>query len=66
MNKYRVLCNCLDRAGIPLPVTWNGNAISPGDAIQKMKHEAQGNGWSVGEIICVQQWKISQGMEATA
>lgn len=66
MNKYRVLVNCFDGAGAPIPVTWHGNAASPSDAIQKMNNEVQGNSWSVGEIICVQQWKISQGMEAAA
>lgn len=66
MNKYRVLVNCFDRAGAPIPVTWYGNATSPGDAIQKMNHEAQSNGWSVGKIICVQQRKISQEMEVAA
>ncbi|EDW1147321.1 hypothetical protein KS37_000954 [Salmonella enterica subsp. enterica] len=64
--KYRVLVNCFDRAGAPIPLTWYGNATSPSDAIQKMNHEAQSNGWSVGKIICVQQRKISQEMEVAA
>ncbi|HEE0117718.1 TPA: hypothetical protein R6W50_000376 [Citrobacter gillenii] len=66
MNKYRVLVNCFDGAGAPIPLTWYGNATSPSEAIQKMNHEAQSNGWSVGKIICVQQRKISQEMEVAA
>ncbi|MGY0150082.1 hypothetical protein [Edwardsiella tarda] len=66
MNKYRISVNCFDGAGAPIPVTWYGNATSPSDAIQKMNHEAQGNGWSVEKITCVQQGKSSQGMEAAS
>ncbi|MFZ2581119.1 MAG: hypothetical protein WAX30_16495 [Citrobacter portucalensis] len=63
MSNFRVIASCFDRAGAPIPVTWYGNSASSNDAVLQMTHEAHGNGWSVGAIICVQQRKISKGVE---
>ena len=63
MSNFRVIASCFDRAGAPIPVTWYGEGSTPDVAIQCMRDEAHGNGWSVGAIICVQQRKISKGVE---
>ncbi|MGK4330656.1 hypothetical protein ABVK36_18005 [Lonsdalea quercina] len=66
MSNFRVIATCLDGSGAPIPVTWYGNAVSTSDAIVQMTHESQRNGLKVGEIICVQQRKISKGIEVAA
>lgn len=63
MKQFRTFATCLDGAGASIPVTWYGNAASSNDAVLQMTHEAQRKGWSVGVIICVQQRKISKGVE---
>lgn len=66
MNMYRVLSNCLDRAGLPLPVTWYGEAISPKQAVEKMEAEAKRNGWSDIEIIRIYERKQINDMGVAA
>ena len=63
MKQFRTFATCLDGAGASIPVTWYGEAETPDIAVQCMRDEEHGNGWSVGAIICVQQRKISKGVE---
>ncbi|EMF7247430.1 hypothetical protein V4F06_005277 [Klebsiella variicola] len=63
MKQFRITATCFDGSGAPIPVAWYGEAVSSSDAKLQMTHEAQRNGWSVGAIICVQQRKISKGVE---
>nr|DAU66198.1 MAG TPA: hypothetical protein [Caudoviricetes sp.] len=66
MIKFRIFATCFDGVGASIPVTWYGNGSTPGEAIQKMTREAQGNGWNIGAIICVQQRKSCQPVEVAA
>lgn len=66
MKQFRITATCFDASGAPIPVTWYGEAETPDIAVQCMREEAQGNGWSVGVIICVQQRKISKDIEVAA
>lgn len=63
MKQFRITATCFDGSGAQIPVAWYGEAVSSSDAKLQMTHEAQRNGWSVGAIICVQQRKISKGVE---
>ncbi|ENT8516305.1 TPA: hypothetical protein LLT04_005640 [Klebsiella michiganensis] len=63
MSNFRVLATCQDASGAPISVTWYGNACNLNDAVQRMAHEAQNNGWSVGAVICVQQRKSTKSVE---
>ncbi|HDT2127672.1 TPA: hypothetical protein RCG93_004081 [Enterobacter roggenkampii] len=63
MKQFRTFATCLDGAGASIPVTWYGEGSTPDVDVQQMRDEAHGNGWSVGAIICVQQRKISKGVE---
>lgn len=63
MKQFRTFATCLDGAGASIPVTWYGEGSTPDVDVQQMTHEAQRKGWSVGVIICVQQRKISKGVE---
>jgi hypothetical protein len=42
-------------SGAPIPVTWYGEAETPDIAVQCMREEAHGNGWSMGAVTAVQQ-----------
>ena len=55
MKQFRTFATCLDGAGAPIPVTWYGEAETPDIAVQCMREEAQGNGWSMGAVTAVQQ-----------
>lgn len=57
MNRYRVLFNCLDRAMGKLPLTWDGEAISPKQAVEKIEIDSKRNGWSDIEIIRIYERK---------
>ena len=63
MKQFRITATCFDGSGASIPVTWYGEAETPDIAVQCMRDEAHGNGWSIGAIICVQQRKISKGVE---
>lgn len=66
MNMYRVLSNCLDRAGMPLPITWHGEALTPQLAVEKMLFEAASNGWTDVEIIRIYERKKTDEMGVAA
>ena len=55
MKQFRTFATCLDGAGASIPVTWYGEAETPDIAVQCMREEAQGNGWSMGAVTAVQQ-----------
>ena len=55
MKQFRTFATCLDGAGASIPVTWYGEAETPDIAVQCMRDEAHGNGWSMGAVTAVQQ-----------
>ncbi|MEH4960360.1 hypothetical protein [Enterobacter roggenkampii] len=55
MKQFRITATCFGASGAPIPVTWYGEAETPNIAVQCMREEAHGNGWSMGAVTAVQQ-----------
>lgn len=55
MKQFRITATCFDASGAPIPVTWYGEAETPNIAVQCMREEAHGNGWSMEAVTAVQQ-----------
>ena len=64
MSNFRVIATYFDGAGAPIPVTWYGEAETPDIAVQCMRDEAHGNGWSMGAVTAVQQREKQQELAA--
>lgn len=64
MKQFRITATCFDGAGAPIPVTWYGEAETPDIAVQCMRDEAHGNGWSMGAVTAVQQREKQQELAA--
>ena len=64
MKQFRTFATCLDGAGASIPVTWYGEAETPDIAVQCMRDEAHGNGWSMGAVTAVQQREKQQELAA--
>lgn len=47
MKQFRITATCCDGSGASIPVTWYGEAETPDIAVQCMRDEAHGNGWSM-------------------
>ena len=64
MKQFRTFATCLDGAGASIPVTWYGEAETPDIAVQCMRDEVHGNGWSMGAVTAVQQREKQQELAA--
>ena len=64
MKQFRITATCFDGSGAPIPVIWYGEAEMPDIAVQCMREEAQGNGWSMGAVTAVQQREKQQELAA--
>jgi hypothetical protein len=64
MKQFRITATCFDASGAPIPVTWYGEAETPDIAVQCMREEAHGKGWSMGAVTAVQQREKQQELAA--
>ena len=64
MKQFRITATCCDGSGASIPVTWYGEVETPDIAVQWMRDEAHGNGWSMGAVTAVQQREKQQELAA--